>query len=88
MQTRREHPDTSACVDCCVTRLVELSVHCATVANINCSEEKKILQALILTQCNNRNLGLWMEEILHHVLGFQFIGQAAMSPHPLFNIGR
>ena len=31
---------------------------------------------------------LWMEEILHHFLGVQFIGQAAMSPHPLFNIGR
>ena len=31
---------------------------------------------------------LWMEEILHQFLGFQFIGQAAMSPHPLFNIGR
>ena len=33
-------------------------------------------------------LVLWLEEILHHFLGFQFIGQAAMSPHPLFNIGR
>ena len=31
---------------------------------------------------------LWMEEILHHFFGFQFIGQAAMSPHPLFNFGR
>ena len=34
-----------------------MSVHCATVANMNCSEEEKILKALILTQCNNRNLG-------------------------------
>ena len=31
---------------------------------------------------------LWMEEISHPFLGFQFIGQAAKSPHPLFNIGR
>ena len=33
-------------------------------------------------------LEVWMEEILHHFLGLQFIGQAAMSLHPRFNIGR